>query len=151
MTNNPQISVVTPTRNRREVLLRAIESVRAQSFQDYEHIVIDDGSTDASEEAARKVADPRVRFVKLDTWRGANAARNIGIGLARAPLITFLDSDDVFLPFRLEQSVTLFDSNSTIDLAISAFTKPKGRPLRLPSAGACTSIASCWNGPSRLK
>ena len=44
MTNNPQISVVTPTRNRREVLLRAIESVRAQSFQDYEHIVIDDGS-----------------------------------------------------------------------------------------------------------
>ena len=126
MTNNPQISVVTPTRNRREVLLRAIESVRAQSFQDYEHIVIDDGSTDGSEEAARKVADPRVRFVKLDAWRGANAARNIGIELARAPLITFLNSDDVFLPFRLERSVALFDGNSTIDLAISAFTTPKG-------------------------
>ena len=107
MTNNPQISVVTPTRNRREVLLRAIESVRAQSFQDYEHIVIDDGSTDGSEEAARKVADPRTRFVKLDTWRGANAARNIGIGLARGPLITFLDSDDVFLPFRLELRCSL--------------------------------------------
>lgn len=126
MTNTPRISVVTPTRNRREVLVRAIESVRAQSFQDYEHIVIDDGSTDGSEEAVRRVTDSRVRLVTLDKWGGANAARNIGIGLARAPLVTFLDSDDVFLPFRLERSVALFDSNSTIELAISAFDMPKG-------------------------
>jgi len=112
---------VTPTRNRRDVLVRAIESVRAQSFREYEHIVIDDGSTDGSEEAVSGLGYPQLRFVRLDSWRGANAARNHGIALARSDLITFLDSDDEFLPFRLERCVEMFARQPLMDLAISSF------------------------------
>jgi glycosyltransferase involved in cell wall biosynthesis len=135
VTNAPRISVITPARNRREVLARAVESVRAQSFPDYEHIVIDDGSTDGTGEAMEAVADPRLRLVKLNQWRGANVARNVGIGLARAPLVTFLDSDDVFLPSRLEKSVSLFDGDSTIELAISAFATPNDGGTASAGAG----------------
>ena len=82
MNRVPAISIVTPTRNRRAALLRAIESVRRQTLQDYEHIVVDDGSDDRTAEAVATVADKRLRFVRFDERRGANAARNHGIGLA---------------------------------------------------------------------
>lgn len=101
--------------------MRAIESVRAQSFRDYEHIVIDDGSTDGSEEVVSGLTGPRLRFVKLNSWQGANAARNQGILLAKSDLITFLDSDDEFLPTRLECSVALFARHPLMDLSISSF------------------------------
>lgn len=121
MAKTPAVSIITPTHNRRDVLVRAIESVRAQSFRNYEHIVIDDGSTDGSEEVVSGLTDPRLRFVKLDSWQGANAARSRGISLAKSDLITFLDSDDEFLPSRLECSVALFARHPLTDLSISSF------------------------------
>lgn len=121
MSRAPAIAIVTPTRNRRDVLLRAIESVRRQTLEDFEHIVVDDGSDDGTAEAVATVADGRLRFVRFNERRGANAARNLGIGLARSDLITFLDSDDEFLPFRLERSVALFGADPTVDLSISSF------------------------------
>lgn len=125
MSHAPAITIVTPTRNRRVTLLRAIESVRRQTLQDFEHIVVDDGSEDGTAEAVARVGDSRVRFVRLNERRGANTARNHGIGLARSALITFLDSDDEYLPSRLERSVALFGAEPSIDIAISSFRARK--------------------------
>jgi glycosyltransferase involved in cell wall biosynthesis len=117
----PRMSVVTPTRNRREAVLRAIASMQAQTLVDHEHIVVDDASTDGTLEALRALDDPRLVVLALPEWRGGNAARNAGIAAARAGLVAFLDSDDVFLPTRLESSVARFDADPTLALAIGSF------------------------------
>lgn len=130
MATGPAISIITPTHNRRETLLRAIESVRRQTFHDYEHIIVDDGSMDGTAEAVARIQDPRLRFVRLESRLGANAARNRGLTMTRSPLATFLDSDDEFLPFRLERSLDLFSAQPGVDLAISSFQTNKGSAIK---------------------
>jgi hypothetical protein len=95
----PAVSVILPTYERRDVVGDAINSVLAQSFSDFELIVVDDGSTDGTGESLQRL-DPRVRYV----WQanaGVAAARNRGLELARAPIAAFIDSDDVWLPDHL--------------------------------------------------
>lgn len=94
-----KISVIIPTYNRREFLARAIDSVLDQSWQDFELIVVDDGSTD---DTARSVAGygGRVRYLYQEN-RGPAAARNTGVRAAEGELIAFLDSDDRFAPEKL--------------------------------------------------
>jgi len=122
----PAISIITPTYNRRDALQRAIASVRGQTFEDYEHIVVDDGSADGTADTIAGVRDGRLRFVRFDDRRGANAARNHGIGMAQSLLVTFLDSDDEFLPSRLERSIAFFATHRDIDVSISSFQARKG-------------------------
>lgn len=93
----PRFSIVTPLYNKAPAVGRAIESVLAQDCLDFELIVIDDGSTDDSLARARAYADPRIIIVE-QTNRGAAAARNHGVRLARATHIAFLDADDAWLP-----------------------------------------------------
>lgn len=126
----PRIAVITPTRNRREAVLRAIDSVQAQSFADWEHVVVDDGSTDGTREALAERAGDRLRVLSLPEWRGANAARNAGIHASTAPLVAFLDSDDVFLPGRLERTVELFDRDPRLAVTISSFDHEKNGTVR---------------------
>ena len=121
----PLITVITPTHNRRSQLVRAVESVLAQSLTRFEHIVVDDGSTDGTAAALAEIRDPRLIYVGAK-WRGANAARNAGIELARAPIVTFLDSDDVYLPDRLERTLARFDENPSLEVLISSFVSVKG-------------------------
>lgn len=121
----PAISIITPTFNRRAALVRAIDSVRAQTLSDYEHIIVDDGSTDGSGAAVAAFGDPRIVYLAMPGWSGANAARNAGIAKARAPIVTFLDSDDAFLPQRLETSLAHFARDPSLDLVISSFRKQK--------------------------
>ncbi|WP_187970230.1 glycosyltransferase family 2 protein [Aquibium microcysteis] len=150
MAQPPRIAVITPTRNRRDTVLRAIDSVRAQSLSDWEHLVVDDGSTDGTREALAGRADDRLRVLSLPEWRGANAARNAGIAASRAPLVTFLDSDDVFLPARLERTVALFDRDPGLAVTISSFDHEKNgsvrrisnRPARLDPSGLEQAIVA---------
>ncbi|MBU2146147.1 MAG: glycosyltransferase [Alphaproteobacteria bacterium] len=121
MATIPAISIITPTFNRREALLRAVASVRAQGFQHYEHIIVDDGSTDGTADELSMLQDSRLRYVALQKHVGANAARNHGLHLASSNLLTFLDSDDEFLPGRLERSVSFLGERPEIDLSISSF------------------------------
>jgi glycosyltransferase involved in cell wall biosynthesis len=121
----PLISVVTPTHNRRSQVVRAVESVLAQTLSRFEHIVVDDGSTDATAAALAEIRDPRLIYVGAK-WRGANAARNAGIERARAPIVTFLDSDDVYLPDRLERTLAHFDRDPSLEVLISSFISVKG-------------------------
>jgi hypothetical protein len=101
----PAISVVIATYNRSRVLAHAIESVLAQTFSDWELIVVGDACTDDTGEiVARYVAaDPRVRFVNLERhWGEQSAPNNAGRSLARAPLIAYLSHDDLWLPHHLK-------------------------------------------------
>jgi hypothetical protein len=101
----PPVSVVLPAYNRAGVIRGAIESVLRQSFTDFELIVVDDCSTDATAAEAAEVADPRVRLIRHEANRGASAARNTGIRAARAPWVAFQDSDDEWLPLKLEKQM----------------------------------------------
>jgi glycosyltransferase involved in cell wall biosynthesis len=118
-----QISVIVPVHNRADVLGRAIQSVLHQSLKDFELIVVDDGSTDGSVAVAKSFADPRINIVELGTNRGGNAARNSGIRAASAPLIAFLDSDDTYLPEKLETVAAEFARHTDLDLLVDSFIK----------------------------
>ena len=110
----PFFSIIIPTYNRSSLLPRAIDSVLQQTFTDFELIVVDDGSTDATQQLVRNYADNRVRYVYQDN-KGVCVARNHGVALANAPYLVFLDSDD----YALEDWLANFHksiSNFTIDM-----------------------------------
>ena len=120
---NPAISVVLPVHNRADVLSRAIESVLHQTLEDFELVIVDDGSTDASVEVAKSFDDPRIKLIDLGQNRGGNAARNAGVRAATAPLVAFLDSDDVYRPDKLEQVVAEFGRRPELELLVDSFVK----------------------------
>jgi glycosyltransferase involved in cell wall biosynthesis len=107
-TRAPTVSVVLPTYNRRHLICRSIRSVLDQTFEDFELIVVDDGSTDATMEEVARLDDPRVRYIRLEKNRGAGAARNVGIHHAAGRFIAFQDSDDEWLPVKLERHMEVF-------------------------------------------
>src|SRR6185312_1286432 len=86
----PRVSIIVPVFNRAETLGRAIASVIAQTFSDWEFIIVDDGSDDDLVGALAAFPDERLRILRHERNRGAAAARNSGVGAARAPLIAFL-------------------------------------------------------------
>ena len=102
MPESPSVSVVMPALNVASVLVAALESIRAQTFRDFEAIIVDDGSTDDTAAIARRfcATDPRFHLVRQNN-RGASAARNAAIAQARGKWIAFLDADDVWLPGKL--------------------------------------------------
>lgn len=101
----PLISVIIPTYNRRELLLRAIDSVLRQTHKELELIVVDDASDDGTQSAVLDIKDERIRYVRQPENAGACAARNRGIDMARGEYIAFQDSDDVFHEDKLEKQL----------------------------------------------
>lgn len=95
------VSVVIPTRSRRDLLARALQSVFAQSYPNLEVLVIDDLSDDGTAEMVASLADPRLRWLPNDEQRGAGHSRHRGAGLSRGRFIAFLDSDDWWLQDKL--------------------------------------------------
>ncbi|MCZ2078795.1 MAG: glycosyltransferase family 2 protein [Bryobacterales bacterium] len=100
-TTFPAISVVVPLYNKERYILRCLESIRRQTFSDYEVIVVDDGSSDRGGALAAAFPDPRFRVVEQKN-RGEGGARNRGISESRGALIAFLDGDDEWEPGFLE-------------------------------------------------
>ena len=115
-TVDPIVSVITPTYNRAPLLPRALRSVLSQDFQDLELIVVDDGSTDETPEIIASFSDPHLRCIRFPENRGIGAARHAGIEAARGELIAFIDSDDVWLPGKLEYQVSLFRKYPDVDI-----------------------------------
>jgi len=107
----PKVSVIIPTFNRAPLLPRAIDSIRAQTFTDWEIILVDDGSTDDTAQLAQRYAGQlgdRFQYIHQSN-AGSSAARNRGLDAARGQFVAFLDSDDEFLPQKLERQLELFD------------------------------------------
>ena len=96
----PKVSIIIPTYNRANLLPRAIKSVLSQTFKDFELIVINDGSTDNTEEVIKKFQkkDERIKYILHKDNKGEAAARNTGIRIAKGEYIASHDSDDEWLP-----------------------------------------------------
>ncbi len=98
---NPKVSVVIPTYNRADKVQMGIHSVLAQTFSDFEIVVVDDGSSDNTEEILKEAFGDRIRYFRQSN-QGASIARNRGVAEARGEWIAFLDSDDIWEPTKLE-------------------------------------------------
>ena len=105
-----KVSIIIPTKNRPDLLKRALASVINQSYQDWELFIINDSDT----EVAINSSDPRIQIIKNNNKSGANGARNTGINLARGEYIAFLDDDDAWDENKLSKQVKMMDSSSTI-------------------------------------
>jgi len=110
----PAVSVVIPVYNGERYLGEAVESVLAQTYDDFEIIVVDDGSTDGTVSVAEGFGD-RVTIVSQERG-GAGAARNRGCALARGRFLAFLDADDLWLPNKLEVQRLAFERDAGLDV-----------------------------------
>jgi glycosyltransferase involved in cell wall biosynthesis len=109
----PLFSVIIPVYNRADVLEQAIRSVLEQTCQDFEVVVVDDGSRDHPEEMVKSIGDPRIRIAHQENSGGA-AARNRGFDEAQGRFVALLDSDDHFLPHHLENMRALLENTPDI-------------------------------------
>jgi len=103
----PLVSVIIPTFNRADMILRAVSSVLQQTYECFEVIIVDDGSNDSTDSIFGNFNDSRVSYIRHNINRGGSAARNTGIELSQGEYIAFLDSDDEWLPEKLEKQVKL--------------------------------------------
>jgi glycosyltransferase involved in cell wall biosynthesis len=132
--NNPLVSIVLPTYNRAHLLRRAIQSILNQTYQNFEIIVVDDCSSDNTEEVVKSFCDERIRYVRNKEHKGAPFSRNIGIRIACGEYIAFQDSDDEWLPKKLEKQMDVF-KNSSRELGVvytSFWRIGEGRRFRVP-------------------
>lgn len=111
-------SVIIPTYNRETVIKRAIDSVLCQSEKDFELIIVDDGSTDKTEDVVNSYDDNRIVYIQQANG-GASSARNNGIMNARGKYISFLDSDDIWYPQILEMQKNKYESDTEISCVYS--------------------------------
>jgi glycosyltransferase involved in cell wall biosynthesis len=160
------VSVVVPTYNRSELLMSALESIRRQTFRPIEIVVVDDGSTDGTLNIIREWAAVNeapgafvVRCAKQEN-QGPNAARNRGILESRGEFIAFLDSDDRWLPEKMEKQISVLDSNADIGGVYCGLTNidlitgeefpseprsyPQGNLLQKLLVHDVTEATSCW-------
>ena len=128
----PIVSVVMPVYNTAKYVQGAIDSVLAQSFTDFELLIIDDAGSDHSMELCRSYDDPRIRIISQQN-RGLAGARNTGIRNARGQFIALLDSDDLWEPQKLERHVAHLRRNPRIGISFAASTMidDDGRFLRI--------------------
>ena len=115
----PLLSVVIPTWNRAHLVCEAIESAFNQRPGQVEIIVVDDGSTDNTAEVLRRNFGTKIRLQRLSRRRGAGAARNAGIRLATGELIAFLDSDDLWLPGKLDAELCVLERFPDAEAVVS--------------------------------
>jgi glycosyltransferase involved in cell wall biosynthesis len=123
-------------KNYARFLPAAVESVLAQTVADWELVVIDDGSTDATPAAVEPYRrDPRVRYVRSDRL-GQSRAKNLGIRLSRGEVIAFLDADDVWRPTKLEKQLALMESGRAgVVFSLRELIDEDGNPITKPLAG----------------
>jgi teichuronic acid biosynthesis glycosyltransferase TuaG len=112
----PRVSVVIPTHQAAGIIAGTIRCVLEQTYQDFEVVVVDNGSTDGTEQVVAALGDPRIRYRwQEDSGLPANS-RNVGVGMARGELVAFLDADDVWYPEKLARVVAAFDADPALTL-----------------------------------
>jgi glycosyltransferase involved in cell wall biosynthesis len=121
--DRPLISVVLPTYNREKYIKRAMDSVLRQTYENVELIIVDDKSTDNTIAVASAYRDERVKLIRHRENLGCSAARNTGIDAARGEYIAFQDSDDVWLPHKLEKQLRLLRSSPCSKFCFGSFIR----------------------------
>jgi glycosyltransferase involved in cell wall biosynthesis len=145
----PAVSVVIPVYNRAHSIAPTLQSVRAQRFTDFECLVVDDGSKDGDElrRVVESLGDPRFRYVRRDNG-GASAARNTGVAEAKGGIIAFLDSDDRWMPDKLERDIEAGEKVVYSQVLVERSGRVREiRPRRALRAGeAMSEYLACHQG-----
>ena len=145
-----KLSVVIPTWNRAHLVCGAIESALNQRPGEVEVIVVDDASSDKTSEVVYRIYGDGIRVVCLSTRRGAGAARNAGAALARGLFVAFLDSDDVWLPGKLDAELRVFekfpDAEAVLSDSQNFFEHEADGPSRFAQNGL---LAATTDGEAR--
>ncbi|HSU27247.1 MAG TPA: glycosyltransferase family A protein [Chitinophagaceae bacterium] len=102
---SPKVSIILTTYNRAGLIMETIETVRNQSFKDWELIIVDDGSEDRTAELVSQLQDPRIKFIKAGRIGINGKVKNIGLAHATGEFIAFIDSDDLWAPTKLEKQL----------------------------------------------
>ena len=134
MTGPPAVSVLIATYDRLRYLKSTLRTLYAQTFQDFETLVVDDGSRDGTAAWLRRKAWPRLRLLRLERNAGLSAARNVGLGACRGGAVALLDSDDLWRPRCLERLVERLSSPG-VQASFCDFRLVDGRGRRLAGAG----------------
>lgn len=113
MRREPLVSAIMPTYNMARYISEAIESIIGQTYGNWELIIIDDGSTDDTENVVRSFRDPRIRYYK-QVHRGRGAARNVALQVAKGKYIAITDADDISLSRRFELQVSFLEANPAV-------------------------------------
>ena len=111
-----KVSIITPTYNRAHLIGETIQSVLAQTYPNFEQIIIDDGSTDNTEEVVKSFNDERLKYFKYDRIGNISALLNLAIKHSNGDYIALLDSDDLWVSHKLETVIKLLKSDNTIQL-----------------------------------
>lgn len=123
----PMVSIVMPTYNRAHLIEKSIQSVLQQTYTNFELLIVDDGSIDNTEKVVQRCLDPRIRYIKCSKNMGANVVRNIGIKAAKCEYIAFQDSDDEWLPNKLEKQMILMEkSDEKLGVVYTGFWRFEG-------------------------
>ncbi len=122
--NLPLVSIITPSYNAAKYIEETIKSVQNQTFTNWEHIIVDDGSTDDTIKIVENLTrlENRIRFIKLDINSGSAVARNIGIENASGSYLTFIDSDDIWFPNFIENSIAVINK-SAVPFVFSSYRR----------------------------
>lgn len=147
------VSIVLPTRNRTHVLGRALHSVLAQTVEDFEVLVVDEGSTDDTADVLATIPDRRVRSVRLDDNVGVSRARNVALALARGQWIAFLDDDDEWAPTYLERQLEVAASRPDAEVIYCRARRRNDRtgedvgvaPTAIRNGSVFRYLVSRWN------
>ncbi|MFX1394812.1 MAG: glycosyltransferase family 2 protein [Promethearchaeota archaeon] len=111
---NKLVSVITPTHNRANIIKEAMNSVLNQTYKNFEYIIVDNGSTDNTEEIVRSFKDERIKYIWQENSGSPAGSRNTGMMAATGYYIAFCDSDDLWLPQKLEKQIEIFEKYDDI-------------------------------------
>lgn len=127
MLKRPRVSIIMPTHNRAKMLKKAIKSVLAQRFKNFELIIINDGSTDSTKEVVKSFKDPRIVYLEKKN-KGPASARNFGLLKTKGRYISYLDDDDIYYPQHLRVLSKYLDKHPRVGLVYgNALVKKRGK------------------------
>lgn len=153
MAENKLVSIIMPSYNTERFICETVESVLAQTYEDWELIIVDDCSTDGTDAVIEKyLGDPRIRYLKNERNSGAAVSRNRALSEARGRWIAFLDSDDIWVPEKLSRQIAFMESGGyafsyTCYSEIDENSEPLGRTVCGPRRITKTGMYNyCWPG-----